>query len=505
MSYVTTDTSLPRSLDVQISVSKASAETRTNLTVLAVVCEDLGFLPDSNRIRLYSSLDSVAADFASNTVAYQAASAFFSQTPRAPQMAIAEAFLDPIHAQLAGAVLTDANITAIKAVTDGSMKITYNPGTGAVTQTLTAMDFSSCLTLAQIAAVVDGKLTAGLACAVKTLPGGDEIINITTTATGDAATITYPIANATGTFVGDLLKLTATTGGSALNGYTPTDIAGELDNIKAAANTIGTFIYGWCLGTTLRDVAIQTTAAEWALAQDKAMMPLVTNDLTALSSSYTTDLGSVLKAAGNRRAVAIYHDNPQRFPDVSILAYMLSVNYELVDSTVTAKFKQLPGIETVALTETQWNILKNKGYNTYTAIGNSSRTYREGTSEDATWFMDTVINMDNFVEDLSVNVCNVFLRNKKVPYTSRGQMLLVDACRDTGNQYIYNGTFADREEADTTRKSGYKITPAVVITPTPISMSSVADRASRIGPPIAIVVQEAGAIHSIAISVELVS
>lgn len=503
--YVTSDLSLPRSLDVQISVSKAQAETRTDLSILAVVCEGLGFLPDSNRIRIYSDIDAVAVDFATNTEAYLVAATFFAQSPHATRMAIAEAWLTAIPAQLAGLHLTATDISAIKAVSAGSMNITYNPGTGAVVQQLTAMDFSSCDTATQIASVIQAKLTAGLSCSVKTLPGGDQIINIVTTATGDGVAITYPVAGATGTFVGTLLKLTSASGGSALNGYTPTDIAGELSNIVAAANSNGYFVYGWTFGASLRDVTIQTTAAAWALAQDKAMMVLTTNDLTALSSSYTTDLGSLLKASGNKRAVPLYHDNPQRYPDVSILAYMLSVNYQLKDSTVTAKFKTLPGIETVQLTETQWQILKNKGYNTYTAIGNSSRTYREGTSEDSAWYMDTVINLDNFVEDLSVNVYNVFLRNKKVPYTAAGQGLLIDACRDTGKQYVYNGSFADREVSDDTAKSGVSITKAVVITPTPISQSTVASRASRIGPPISMVVQDAGAIHSIAINVEVVS
>ena len=54
MPYVTADQSLPRSLDVTISLSRPQTETRTNLTRLCVACEDLGFLPNENRIRFYS-------------------------------------------------------------------------------------------------------------------------------------------------------------------------------------------------------------------------------------------------------------------------------------------------------------------------------------------------------------------------------------------------------------------------------------------------------------------
>ena len=112
--------------------------------------------------------------------------------------------------------------------------------------------------------------------------------------------------------------------------------------------------------------------------------------------------------------------------------------------------------------------------------------------------------MDNFSEDLSLNVFNVFLRNAIVPYTLPGQMLLVDACKDTGNQYVFNGTFADREEADLS-KAGTTIVPAVQVIPTPLANMTASDRVSRTGPPIQMIVQLAGAIESIAINVQVVS
>lgn len=503
MPYVTTNLSLPRSLDVQISLSKAQAESRTDLSILCVACEDLGFSPN-NRIRFYSTIEAVEQDFVAGTEAHFAASAFFSQSPHAPVMAIGEVFLDEKPAVLESAALTAAEIAAIAAVTNGRMKGTYNPGTGAATYTFAGMDFSGVTTIEGVAAVINAAAVHNLSCTVKTLPGGSKCLVIRTVAVGDGTTISYPVDSGVGVFVGDLLNLTSAKGGSVMNGYSSPGIADQLSSIAAAANAAGKFVYGWCLGASLRDVAVQTAAAAWALTRT-AFMPLVTNDITALDPTYDEDLGSVLAATGNKRAVALYHDNVQRYPDVSILAYMLHVNYKLPDSTVTAKFKTLPGIETVQLTETEWIALQGKGYNTYTAIGNDARTFRDGITEDTNWFMDTVINMDNFVEDLSVNIYNVFLRNKKIPYTRTGQMLLVDACKDTGYQYTFNGTFADREELDTTSKSGYAIIPAVQVIPTAIALMTAADRAGRTGPPIQMVVQEAGAIHSVAVNVELVS
>lgn len=504
MPYVTADSSLPRSLDVQISLSRPQAETRTMLNILCLAASGLGFLPDANRVRFYSSLSAVETDFVAGTEAHFAAQAFFAQTPRAQTMAIGEVFeANQPGLLVAGKELSAAEIAAVAAITDGSMKVTV----AGVATDVTGMDFTDCTTQAAIAAVIEARLTAAgvlASCAVRTFPGGDDRIVITSDGTGDVATMAFPIAAASGTLAATALKMTSVTGAKALNGYTVGTIADELTNIQNAANQSDKYIYGWCLGASLRDVATQTIAAEWALGR-VAIMPIVSNDITALDPAYTDDIGSVVKATGNRRVVCIYHDNPQRYPDVSILAYMLHVDYLLQNSTVTAKFKVLPGIETVQLSESQWAALQAKGYNTYTAIGNNARTYRDGVTEESGWFMDTVINLDNFTEDLSVNVFNVFLRNKKIPHTRVGQMLLVDACRDTGYQYTYNGTFADREVLDATNKSGVKTVPAVQVNPTPISQMSAAIRATRVGPPIEMIVQEAGAIHSVAVNVEVVS
>ncbi len=83
--------------------------------------------------------------------------------------------------------------------------------------------------------------------------------------------------------------------------------------------------------------------------------------------------------------------------------------------------------------------------------------------------------------------------------------MLAEAGHNVGDLYTYNGTFADRDVQDSTKKSGYTTVPAVQVNPAKIYLSSAADRAGRIGPPISMVVQESGGIHEIAINVDLVS
>jgi hypothetical protein len=502
--YVTADKTLPRSLDVQITVNNPQTSTRTDLSTLCLVCEDLGLLPNANRLRWYSDIDGIENDYGTSSEPYRAGVAFFGQTPRATTMAVGEIWLSDVPAMLVAPEYTAAEITAIRAESTGNLKLTI----GETAYDLNGMDFTADDTLAKIATRIQGKLTSGTVPAtatVKTLPGGSARLAITTTTDGDGVTISYPITTGTGVFAGTVLKLTEATGCSLCNGYTPTDIASELANIKNAAKASEEFIYGWCLESGLRDATIQTAAAGWALAQDYAIMPIVSSDASAPDPTYELDFMSVYDSTANRRIVPIYHDNLQQYPDVSILAYMLHVNYRLPASVVTAKFKLLPGITTVDLTETEYTALKAKGYNVYTNMGSDIYTYREGSVPQSAWWMDSVINMDNFVVDLQTEVFNTFLRNKKIPYTRQGQMLLVDACKRIGNLYAFNGTFADREVEDTTRESGYRIVEAVQVIPTPIWQVTSSDRVARTGPPIQMIVQDSGAIHSIAINVDLVS
>jgi len=502
MSYVVSSQTLPLSMDVSITVSSSQSALATDLSVPCFVDSGLGFMPNANRVRFYLTLASVLDDFAANTKAYAAAQAFFAQT-NPGEMAIGEAYTADLQAQLISGELSASELSAIEVVTTGSMKVSVNGSE----KTLDIMDFHAATTIEGIAAVIQTELTSqsiAATCAVVTYPGGSKRIVIKTTLVGGTAALTYASSPATGTDVSALLNFTLATGATLCQGYTYVSLADELQSISNAASAQSKFLYGWCLARTFTSVSDQLSAAAWALSQTYAIMGLCYTNVNAYDAGVSTDLGSELKELSNKRVFAVWHDDTSVYPEMSILAYMLSVDYNQKDSTVTAKFKELPGIGTATVTYSQYLILLSKGYNVYTLMQSNVKVVREGETENTSWYLDTVINIDNFVNDLLVNVYNVFLRNAKVPYTRTGQALLVDVCRDTGNKYVYNGSFADRLVSDTSNKDGYSITPAVAITPTPIYQMSAANRAARTGPPIKLVVQEAGAIHNINISVNVV-
>lgn len=395
------------------------------------------------------------------------------------------------------AELTSGEITLadLYNVTDGAMTLVMNGATVNL-YGLNFATYGSSLNLNEVAQI----LTAAIGSNGLVEVSGQSIV-ISTNQKGEGVTIGYASSASSITDLSAILALTQSTAASRIDGYTPGGLVSEVALIQTAARCAGRSVFAWTLDRQYRDTQDQKDFADWAEAQDQAYFSACTNSVQAYNTADTTNIGFYAYNKGYIKTSVMYHNNPQVYPDVSYAALALSVNYALENSTLTMKFKQLTGIETVPLTETQLSSLKARRINTYVSMGNSSSVVREGVQSADSWFTDSHVNLSNYKEELQVEVFNVFMRNKKVKYTSAGQDLLVSAAAKINNRYIRNGTFADREEETTDNETGYTTLPACTITPAPIYSATTSERANRVAPPIAIVAYEAGAFHSVAIDV----
>lgn len=380
-------------------------------------------------------------------------------------------------------------------VTDGAMTLVMNGATVNL-YGLNFATYGSSLTLNEVVQI----LTAAIGSNGLVEVSGQSIV-ISTNQKGEGVTIGYASSASSITDLSAILALTQSTAASRIDGYTPGGLVSEVALIQTAARCAGRSVFAWTLDRQYRDTQDQKDFADWAEAQDQAYFSACTNSVQAYNTADTTNIGFYAHNKGYIKTSVMYHNNPRVYPDVSYAALALSVNYALENSTLTMKFKQLTGIETVPLTETQLSSLKARRINTYVSMGNSSSVVREGVQSADSWFTDSHVNLSNYKEELQVEVFNVFMRNKKVKYTSAGQDLLVSAAAKINNRYIRNGTFADREEETTDNETGYTTLPACTITPAPIYSATTSERANRVAPPIAIVAYEAGAFHSVAIDV----
>lgn len=601
-------TSLPRSLDVPVSLSRSVAETATDMTMMCFVTPGVAFPPGNDRVQFFSTFEAVQGAVPENSEAIFAAQAFFNRSDRPQTMCIGRVFTAPTNGALVSGSITLSNLASVQnggftisvgdtSYTVANLTFGLNPTMADVTRQLNAQmsafantvanadgksvtittnatgdgadisyagtpteftDVSTLLkltsatgasiaegqastpvkltsgeiTLADLYNVTDGAMTLVMNGATVNLYGLNfatygrsltlnEVAHILTAAIGSSGlvetsgqsivistsqqgadvTIGYASSASSITDLSAILALTQSTAASRIDGYTPGGLVSEVTLIQTAARCAGRSVFAWTLDRQYRDTQDQKDFADWAEAQDQAYFSACTNSVQAYNTADTTNIGFYAHNKGYIKTSVMYHNNPQVYPDVSYAALALSVNYALENSTLTMKFKQLTGIETVPLTETQLSSLKARRINTYVSMGNSSSVVREGVQSADSWFTDSHVNLSNYKEELQVEVFNVFMRNKKVKYTSAGQDLLVSAAAKINNRYIRNGTFADREEETTDNETGYTTLPACTITPAPIYSATTSERANRVAPPIAIVAYEAGAFHSVAIDV----
>lgn len=601
-------TSLPRSLDVPVSLSRSVAETATDMTMMCFVTPGVAFPPGNDRVQFFSTFDAVQGAVPENSEAIFAAQAFFNRSDRPQTMCIGRVFTAPTNGALVSGSITLSNLANVQnggftiSVGDASYTVAnltfgLNPTMADVTRQLntqmsafantvanddgesltittktvgdgsdisyagTPTEFTDVSTLLKLTSATGASIAEGQASTPAKLTSGEttladlynvtdgamtldmngvtlnlhglnfatygssltlnEVVQILTAAIGSNGlvevsgqsivistsqqgadvTIGYASSASSITDLSAILALTQSTAASRIDGYTPGGLVSEVALIQTAARCAGRSVFAWTLDRQYRDTQDQKDFADWAEAQDQAYFSACTNSVQAYNTADTTNIGFYAHNKGYIKTSVMYHNNPQVYPDVSYAALALSVNYALENSTLTMKFKQLTGIETVPLTETQLSSLKARRINTYVSMGNSSSVVREGVQSADSWFTDSHVNLSNYKEELQVEVFNVFMRNKKVKYTSAGQDLLVSAAAKINNRYIRNGTFADREEETTDNETGYTTLPACTITPAPIYSATTSERANRVAPPIAIVAYEAGAFHSVAIDV----
>lgn len=424
-------------------------------------------------------------------------------------------------AVLTGGTVTPASLTSIS---DGAFKISVN----GEEQDITGLDFSSADGINGVVAVLSGKITG------VTVTANEEALILTTTETGSAATLAFASAGSAGTDVSALLGLTSGAGASVVNGtttpvvdisemlgltqesgaslqasgYVAGSITEELAANRAYIQNIGSNAYAWSLDAEYRDTQDAQDFASWVNGLGvEGVTCIVTNNPNVLSASDTSNIAYICNSMNYQGVSTFYHDNAQMYPDVAYLATLQSVNYSTSNSVLDMKFKNLGSIPAVNLPDLNTNLstLDNKRCNTITYWGTrDALCVRNGDQASSLWRSDLWVNVCNFIAELKINVANVFLRNKKVPYTTAGQTLITSAITKTCDAYVTNGSFADREYADSTAENGVSLAKAYTITPQPISSSTPAQRRAGIGTPYTIVLNDSGSMRSVAISVEVV-
>lgn len=298
---------ISRLISVQTIITQGGALGRLFNQALAI--GDSNVINGLQRIRNYSSLPEVAADFGISAPEYLAAEIYFEQSPTPTTMAIGRWLRTATAAILDGAILspTQQAISLFNQVTNGGFDITVD-GTA---KTLTALNFSALANLNAVASAVTTALSGAATCVWN---GLQFVITSATTGAGVEATGTILLTGVgtaadTVTVNGTSIELVASspTGNEVLIGSTAAITAANL--WAFLVNSIDTNIIK---GTyTLSGATITCTYFE---------VGTVGNAFTLAKSSTAITLSAANLAGGTNASSVSYATSPSAsYQDISSL------------------------------------------------------------------------------------------------------------------------------------------------------------------------------------------
>lgn len=448
-------------------------------------------LPSAERMRVYATMDEVAVDFFPADEEYKAAQIAFNQSPRSTELAISRRFPTAVAGSLVGTdvdVVTD--IASWQAVTDGGFDVNVD---GTLLK-IAGLDFSTDLTLNAVALRIETALDAELAGIEFNWNGNTfELISPTTGITSAVGYAVAPTDVSAPDDISAMLAMRAADYAHSVQGF-----AAEA-NIATSLTAIESLNRAW-YGFTLAQAVLPTDAellecAGWAQARVK-IFGFNTKAANVKSSAVGNDIVSQMKALSYGRSLAVF-DPDDNYSVVSALMRGFGVNFAESNSTLTLKFKTLPGTTPNPLTETERLTLVAKKCNYYTTFGDSAML-AEGVMCDGTWF-DERHGLDWLQNAVENNVFGYLLtRTTKVPQTDKGVALLVQQVELALEEAVFNGLLAPGKWNGVDLgivKTGDFLAKGYYAWAQSVSLQATADREARKSPVISCLLKGAGAIH----------
>lgn len=492
LSYVVNATTVPATRGLQ----------PLQLGTILLLTEDSPVTPLDGDYIISRTASGVTNIFGTETTTAKMVNTIFAQNPNilnADGYVIVAPYKPSVVTQEAtsGTLTTEdlsANETALKAVTDGDLTIFVDGEEHIVT----GIDFSGATNLTGVMTTLRNAIKSYGVDVSK----DDNALVFTSDTTGITSTV----------------KITATPGGagtdlygaSYLNGATATAVDGlpEITDIETTAEAIQRIseqIYAdGILTTRVLPQAEAVEASNLVEGMQNSILFITDTDTDTLESD---GLFYQLQNNDNTRKllyltgddIATRRANAKLFA-AAFASRGLSVNYAGSNSTLTMTYKDLVNVPTdTNINETVLNKCEQIGADVYCSIEGLAKviSFKQGGL-----YFDELANQIWLRTTIQTTVANVlFTTRNKIPQTTQGVNILVNAVLGVLNQGVINGMIAAGEwnSPDTfgvyddfmrnIRTLGYYVYF------TPIAEQSQADREARKCPVISVAVKQAGAIE----------
>lgn len=471
-----------RVVNVQIQMAPLAAALRNFGAMLIIGSSDV--IDVAERIRTYSSVTEVANDFGTTAPEYQAAVAFFAQSPQPTSVQVGRWAKTATSGLYKGKILSTSsqemeNFTSIDA---GAFDVTID---GTVVN-VTGVDLSAQSNLNGVASQVTAALQEKGTC----LWNGQQFV-IKSATTGETSTV----ATVTSTELSQAMGLD--------DGAMVTGAAAEtmLDATNALLD-INTW-YGAFYACEYEKQDAIDCAALISASSPSHICAFTTVDTSELDGTQTSSLGYELSQLGNNRVIVVYSSTNENAA-MSVLGRMSTVNFQGSNTTITLKFKQCPGVEPEYLRTAQANALRSNNVNVFAAYQNDTSILQEGVTSGG-WFIDETHGLDWLQNQVETDLWNLlYTSNTKIGQDESGMTAILTTINSSLDAGVRNGLIApgvwNGDEFGTLKK-GYTLSTGYYVYIQPLAEQSQSDREARKAPPIQCAVKLKGAVHFIDVTI----
>lgn len=469
---------------ISVSLTPVAAAVRSFAVMLCV--GDSNVINGQERYRLYNDIESVAADFGTTAPEYICALAYFSQSPSPYQLMIGRWLRTATAGFIKGGILstTEQAMSNWTSITNGSFTISVDGST----QDLLGLDFSDETNLNGVATVITGGLS-GATCTWD----GDQFV-ITSATTGILSLVGYATPEGTGTDISAQTKLNAALAYTPIPGFaaeTPVQAITALDSISG----LWYFSMFSCATQPTNDQAM-AVAAYIEAATPSRVFGWNEIDPRALDSAWTADMMYRLSQAGYQHSLSQYSDT-STVAVASLMGRNAVVNFDGNNTTITAKFKQEPGIVGEVLTQAEANVITAKRGNVFVEYQNGTFIIQEGVMSSLL-YIDERQGVDWLISAIQTSVYDLlYTVSTKIYQTDEGMNQIATAIAAACTQGLNNGLlspgvwnaapFGNLQTGDTI--------PGFYIYTPPIATQNQADREARDSVIFQVGVKLSGAVH----------
>jgi hypothetical protein len=485
-----------RVINVTINLTPTGAQSQSLSTMLLLGSSNV--INPTERYRLYEDIQEVAADFGTTAPEYLAAVLWFEQSPQPATLTIGRWVQAPSAGQLIGATLSPtqqllANFTAIS---NGAFKYAYDGGS--VTQT-SSINLSTATSLSSVAALISA-LTPGI---VVVWDANYQRFEATSDTTGASSAVSFFTSPAAGpTDLSTLLGMSASNSGSYVSNGMIAESA--LNCVTFFDLNYGQTFYGvYLIGGADSDT--EAIAPYIEASGNKHVFFVTTQEAGVLVAATTSDIASILSALNYNRTWLQYSStNP--YAAISAAARILPTDYTGNNTVITLFYKQEPGIVAEFLNSNQVNALENKNCNVFVNYNNNTAIIEPGQCASGV-FLDIICGCDWFSLQAQASLYNLLYTSPtKIPQTDAGTQQFLNVIEAVCIQGVQNGFIAPGQwnsggfgvlsQGDFLVKGYYVWAPKV-------ATQSEADRAARKSVPIQAAIKLAGAVHTLALTVNV--